>query len=129
MFILIYLFYIFCGCSYEFVRCYKNRGGKYDVESDSSINDYFDERSANIHNRNSYLSMDRSRFGSNVYNSNNIIRVNKNQLKKEEKDNKYIIVLLIFIGICCQPIYLTFYILYALIECYKRLNCLFYFPD
>ena len=90
---------------------------------------YFDERSANIHNRNSYLSMDRSRYGSNIYNTNNISRVDKNKLQQETKDNKYIIALLIFIGICCQPIYLTFYVLYALIECYKRLNCLFYFPD
>ena len=128
MFILIYLFYMFCGCSYEFIKCYQNRREQIDDDSDFSINDYFDERSVNIHNRNSYLSIDRSRNG-NIYNTNNIIRVNKNQLKKEKKDNKYIIALLIFLGILCQPIYLTFYILYALIECYKRLNCLFYFPD
>ena len=129
MFILIYFFYMFCGCSYEFVKCYQNRREQNDSESDFSVNDYFDERSANVHNRKSYLSIDRSRNGSNIYNTNNIVRVNKNQLKKEKKDNKYIIALLIFLGILCQPIYLTFYILYALIECYKRLNCLFYFPD
>ena len=129
MFILIFIFYIFCGCSYEFVKCYQNRNEQTDEESGISMNDYFDDRSANIHNRNSYLSMDRSRYGSNIYNTNNISRVDKNKLQHETKDNKYIIALLIFIGICCQPIYITFYVLYALIECYKRLNCLFYFPD
>ena len=129
MFILIYFFYIVCGCCYEFVKCYLNRNEQNETESDFSIDAYSDERSANIHNRNSYLSMDRSRNGNNLYNTNNIIRVNKKELKKKKKDNKYIIVLLILLGVICQPIYLTFYFLYALIECYKRLNCLFYYPD
>ena len=106
-----------------------NRNEQNEAESDFSIDAYSDERSANIHNRNSYLAMDRSRIGNNLYNTNNIIRVNKKELKKKKKDNKYIIALLIFLGVICQPIYLTFYCLYALIECYKRLNCLFYFPD
>ena len=129
MFILIYLFYIVCGCCYEFVKCYKNRREQNDSESDFSINDISDERSVNIRDRNSCLSIDRSRIGNNLSNTNNIIRVNKMQLRKKKKDNKYIIALLICLGILCQPIYLTFYFLYALIECYKRLNCLFYFPD
>ena len=129
MFILIYLFYIICGCSYEFVKCYKNRGEDNEYDSDFSINDLSEERSVNIHNRNSYLSMDRSRIGNNLYNTNNIMRVNKKKLRKEKKNNKYIIVLLICLGVICQPIYLAFYVLYALIECYKRLNCLFYIPD
>ena len=128
IFILIYLFYAFCGCSYEFVKCYKNRKEQNENESDISINEYFDERSVNVYNRNSYLSIDQSRIGGN-YNTNNFARVNKMPLKKDVKDNKYIIALLIGLGILFQPIYLSFYILYALIECYKRLNCLFYFPE
>ena len=47
----------------------------------------------------------------------------------EEKNNKIIIGLLIFAGIICQPIYLMFYILYGLMECYKRFNCWFYYVD
>ena len=129
MFILIYLFYIVCGCSYEFVKCYKNRGEDNEYDSDFSINDYSDERSVNIYNRNSYLSMDRNRIGNNLYNTNNIMRVDKKKLRKEKKNNKYIIALLICLGVICQPIYLAFYFIYALIECYKRLNCLFYIPD
>ena len=127
MFILIYLFYIICGCSYELVKCYKNRNDQNESESDFSINDFSDGRSANIHKKNSYLSIDKS--NKKLYNTNNVIRVNKMQLRKEKKDNIYIIILLIFLGILCQPIYLSFYILYAIIECYKRINCLFYIPD
>ena len=129
MFILIYLFYIVCGCSYEFVKCYTNRGDDNEYDSDFSLNDYSDERSVNIHNRNSYISIDRSRIGNNLYNTNNIMRVNKKKLRKEKKNNKYIIGLLICLGVICQPFYLAFYFLYALIECYKRLNCLFYIPE
>ena len=128
MFILIYLFYAFCGCSYEFVKCYKNRNEQNENDSDISINGYLDERSVNVYKRNSYLSNEQPRIGGN-YNTNNFIRVNKFEFKKDIKDNKYIIALLIALGILCQPIYLSFYVLYALIECYKRLNCLFYFPD
>ena len=128
MFILIYLFYIICGCSYEFVKCYKNRGDQNESDSDISINDYSDGRSVNFHKINSYLSIDKSKV-KNLYNTNNVIRVNKIDLRKAKKDNKCIIILLICLGVICQPIYLSFYILYALIECYKRINCLFYIPD
>ena len=122
MFIIIYLFYFFCGCPYEFVKCYKNKKNQNDNES---IYENYDEHSLNMYNRNIYITVERNR--NNIYNTNNISRPNK--LNKNQKYNKLIIGLLIFAGICCQPIYITFYVLYAVIECYKRINCLFYFPD
>ncbi len=44
------------------------------------------------------------------------------------KENS-IIALLIFLGILCQPLYLLFYLLYAMMECYRRFSCWFYYVD
>ena len=107
MFIGIYLFYLFCGCAYEFVKCYRNRGKK-NSSRDISINDV--------------INLD---DGSSSYSR----RINLNVLDNGKKDNKYVLWLVIGLGILCQPLYLSFYLLYALIECYRRFNCMFYLPD
>ena len=101
MFICIYIFYFFCGCIYEFVKCYRNRGKKNSPKDNIiDIND-------------NYLSFRK--------------KINLSSMD-DEKDNKYIIGLLIILGILCQPIYLSFYLLYVLIEFFRRLNCMFYLP-
>jgi hypothetical protein len=35
--------------------------------------------------------------------------------------------LLGIIGVFCQPIYLMFYLLYAMMECYRRIGCWMFF--
>ena len=95
-FIAIYLFYLFAGCPYEFVKCYLERKINNENESKSNID------SIEIYEENI------NEFGI--------------------KNSKLIIGLLIFLGILCQPLYLAFYAIYTLIECYKRLNCLFFLP-
>ena len=47
----------------------------------------------------------------------------------QEPKNGYVIFLLIVCGILCQPLYLLFYVLYGLMECYRRFNCWFYYID
>ena len=109
MFIAIYLFYLFCGCAYEFVKCYRNRKKK-DNSRDYNMYDIM-----NLEDNASYSSYSR--------------RITLGLRNRKEDDNKYIIILLISLGVLCQPLYLTFYLLYALIECYRRFNCMFYLPD
>ena len=121
-FLSIYLFYLFAGCPYEFVRCYLERKrNKDDNKSNSNSIEIYEE------NINEFgIGFDNNRDVSGIQNSNkNVINNGEN----EKKNSKLIIGLLIFIGILCQPLYLAFYAIYTLIECYKRLNCLFFFPS
>jgi hypothetical protein len=45
------------------------------------------------------------------------------------RKEKIILAFVIFLGIICQPIYLLIYLLFCLIECYRRLNCWFYYMN
>jgi len=120
-FISIYIFYLFAGCPYEFVKCYlerkKNKGNdnKSNIDSIEIYEDNINEYGIGIG------------IGENGINNSNQSN-NINAGEENEKDNKKIIWLLIFVGILCQPLYLAFYAIYTLIECYKRFNCMFYFP-
>ena len=106
--ILIIIFYLLFGCAYEFVKCYtkKKNIDDDDDDFDSPFDFYGVDMDYNIESRDESQKND-----------------------DEEKNNKIIIGLLIFAGIICQPIYLMFYILYGLMECYKRFNCWFYYVD
>ena len=121
-FLSIYLFYFFAGCPYEFVSCYLER--KRNKDDNKSSNDSIEMYDDNI-----------NEFGIGFGNNRDISRIqssnrNVNNIEdNENKNNKLIIGLLIFAGILCQPLYLAFYCIYTLIECYKRLNCLFFFPS
>ncbi len=120
-FISIYIFYLFAGCPYEFVKCYlerKNNKGNDNKSNMDSIEIYED----NINEFGIGIGI-----GENGLNSNQSNNVNAGAEEKE-KNNRAIIWLLIFLGILCQPLYLAFYAIYTLIECYKRFNCMFYFP-
>ena len=125
-FIAIYLFYLFAGCPYEFVRCYLERKSEKDNDNENKSN--FDSIEIYEDNLNEYgiVSKNNKRNSSvNNQNSNN-----QNELNEENmnKNSKLIIGILIFLGVLCQPLYLAFYAIYTLIECYKRLNCLFFLP-
>ena len=125
-FIAIYLFYLFAGCPYEFVRCYLERKSEKDNDNENKSN--FDSIEIYEDNLNEYgiVSKNNKRNSSvNNQNSNN-----QNELNEENmnKNSRLIIGILIFFGVLCQPLYLAFYAIYTLIECYKRLNCLFFLP-
>ena len=112
--ILIIVFYLLFGCAYEFVKCYtkKKTIDDDDDEFDSPLDFYGMDLEYN-NNENSHE------------NNNN----NNYHEEDENKKSKLVIVLLIIAGIICQPIYLMFYILYGLMECYRRFNCWFYYVD
>ena len=67
-------------------------------------------------------------IGENGFNNSNQSNNINTGNEEKKKNSKAIIWLLIFVGILCQPLYLAFYAMHTIIECYKRFNCLFYFP-
>ena len=113
IFIFIYLFYLFCGCAYEFYRCYKTRNDKKNNDNLSSNFDSIDIYD-NYNEDN----------GSNIDNRRQDIPNGENK----NKDNKAIITLILCLGVLCQPLYLAFYAIFILFECYRRFGCMFYFP-
>jgi hypothetical protein len=122
-FISIYIFYLFAGCPYEFVKCYlerkRNKGN--DNKSNFDSMEIYDD---NINEFGIGIGIGNSGLHNSVNQSNDINGGNG----ENNKNSKVIIWLLIFLGILCQPLYLSFYAIYTLIECYKRFNCMFYFP-
>ena len=121
-FISIYIFYLFAGCPYEFLKCYYERKNK--KRNDNKFNMNSIEYEDNINELGIGIGI-----GENGLNSNQSNNVNTGAEEKDNgNDSKFIIWLLVFLGILCQPLYLAFYAIYTLIECYKRFNCMFYFP-
>ena len=123
-FIAIYLFYLFAGCPYEFVRCYLER--KSDNDENKSNTNSIEIYEENINEFGIGFRNRRNAFGN--QNGNNNGNNNSNDVENTNKNRRLIIGLLIFLGILCQPLYLAFYAIYTLIECYKRINCLFFLP-
>ena len=122
-FIAIYLFYLFAGCPYEFVRCYLER--KTDKEENKSNADSIEIYEENYNEFGIGFRNRRNASNNQNRNSNNNNEVNG---EITNKNSKLIIGVLIALGIICQPLYLSFYAIYTLIECYKRINCLFFLP-
>lgn len=98
------LFFAFFGCCYEFVNCYINRSTSED-----------DQENIQYNRNNSQIEEN--------------IEIDRNVEVPERINDNRIIALLIFLGILCQPLYLIFYILYALMECYRKFSCWFYYVD
>ena len=129
-FIAIYLFYLFAGCPYEFVRCYLERKIEKENENENKSNfdsiEIYDDNNINEYDVGPRNKKNNSNVNqSNIYNRNNM---NESSAENNSKNSRLIIGILIFLGILCQPLYLAFYAVYTLIECYKRLNCLFFLP-
>jgi hypothetical protein len=101
---LIIVFFAFFGCAYEFAKCYIEKKENPEEDEDEEISN---ERN----NRNYELDENGERI---------IIWTTR---------DKWILGFIIFLGVICQPAYLLIYLLYALIECYRRFNCWFYYID
>ena len=99
---LILVFFFFFGCPYEFIKCYLNRDPE-EEDEDADFN-YDDDIEAN-------------RQGAGNKKRNNEEDEGCNCKKVS------ICILLGLLGLLCQPIYLMFYILYAIMECYRRFGC------
>lgn len=128
--ILIVLFYLFFGCAYEFVKCYQKKKNKEEEEEDSIEYEYnFD-----IERSNNELANPKNKNNNNLKNSNNN---NNNRSDSHginsnfeiQKKDWGMIIFIGFLGLLCQLFYLTFYLLYGLMECYRRFNCWFYYVD
>ena len=94
--VLILAFFLFLGCPYEFINCYLDkRFENKDEEDDNPVDeDESDEK-------------------------------NKIEIKKDEltAGKICICILLGLLGIACQPFYLIFYLLYTVMEAYRRFGC------
>jgi hypothetical protein len=96
--LLIIAFFLFFGCPYEFIKCYLEKK----VDDDDSI-EYNDIEEG----------------------------------KQENKDNNEdesctcgkitVCIILGIVGFALQPLYLLFYILYGMMECYRRWGCLMFY--
>ena len=112
---LVLLFYLLFGCAYEFVNCYtkaKTNDDEDDEDEDGNRDELDIERQSHIRD--------------NGIGSSKTMSTNQ---KPPEKKSLAMICLVGFLGFCCQPLYLMFYILYGLMECYRRFNCWFYYVD
>ena len=131
--LLVLLFYLFFGCAYEFVNCYTKKKVHDEEEEDEELGGSAEDRrdgddygggggnegNVGVNHANSGIS--RGIQGSGVNNSN--------YSEERVKKNKILICIVAVLGVICQPLYLMFYILYGLMECYRRFNCWFYYVD
>lgn len=99
------MFYLTCGCAYEFLKCYREKSEEAD-DSEDMDSDIERNNDPERHNREAAAGEEEGE-------------------KKEE--NKWMITLVIVGGILCQPLYLMFYLIYGMMECYRKLGCWFYY--
>jgi len=129
----ILLFYFFFGCAYEIVKCYiKEKLNKEPVE-----------QSVIEENHNSQLEIQNVSEADQVENRDTNVNLqnkkikpkieNKTEVEEPQEESQYtgkewcILVTIGFCGFLIQPLYLLFYILYGIMECYRRFNCWFYY--
>jgi hypothetical protein len=124
--IFIIAFFFFFGCAYELVNYYLTDQPEEEEENERvAINNYQHRYIQNNINNNSshqpYV---------NPNDCNIIVSKSKTQAKQEEGcTTKKIIIscLLAVLGIFLQPLYLLFYILIGMMECYRRFACWYFY--
>jgi len=105
--IVIMIFFMFFGCPYELVKCYLTRNDVENNENYSEV-DIFEDQEKQPQSNNEMA--------------------NLNTADKPLTCWDYFLCSLCFLaGIPLQPFYLVFYILYALMECYRRFSCWMYY--
>jgi hypothetical protein len=103
--VLILAFYFFLGCPYEFIKCYIDKKNNPDDEEDESHvegSEYEEDNNHNIEKKKSDHSPAEKSLGCGDY---------------------VVIFILAVVGVFLQPFYLLFYIMYAMMECYRRFGC------
>jgi hypothetical protein len=93
VFLLIIVFFFLFGCPYEFVKCYLEK--KFEEDDEDKSVDYDED-----------------------------IQTEVEPVNEEMTCKKWTIcILLAFLGLLCQPLYLVFYMMYGLMECYRQFGC------
>ncbi len=100
---MILAFYLFLGCPYEFIKCYLEK--KFEDEEEI-IEEDFEMDDEHVQSR-------------------------QKEEEPEEMTNGKIAmcVLLGILGIACQPLYLMFFVVYAMMECYRRFGCWMFYAS
>ena len=111
-FFFILAFFACFGCSYEFCKCYLERNNKKESDDDD------DEESVNEVNFDPI---------NGVTNETNVNNIDPEEPKSLDKSEILILIVLTILGIGMQPLYILFYLLLGLMECYRRFNCWFYY--
>jgi len=115
-FFLIVVFFAMFGCSYELIKCYLTRNENKD-----------DEEESDAENTNRFTSQfAKNEEEGNINNDVNNVPGNEAEQPATALDY-FICVLLSFLGLLLQPFYLIFYILYGMMECYRRASCFVYY--
>lgn len=121
-------FFFFFGCAYEFVTYYLTDQPDEDDESEKNVintnqlyiqNNHYNQNNSS---RQPYINPNDCHL--------NINSKSKSQIKKEEGcTTKKILIscLLAVLGIFLQPLYLLFYILIGMMECYRRFACWYFY--
>ena len=101
-FIGLIIFWLLFGCAYEFIYCWMKKSFKFLIWGESE---------------------DLENLNEDINNENDNIK--KSYTKKEILT----ISLLIFLGLLCQPIYLTIYLIYFILELCRNVNFCFFHID
>ena len=131
---LVLLFFLTCGCVYEFIRCYS----KEPIDEEGA--DYYEKYDYDIHSESidggfpvAKIRTKQTGQTGQIEQTEGVV-VREVKVVQEEKDisqkkNKFTIVFMGFLGVLCQPFYLLFYIFYGIIEICRHLNCWYYYID
>jgi hypothetical protein len=117
-------FFFFFGCAYEFVTYYLTDQPEEDDEAENNAmnnHQYNQNNNNNNSSRQPYLNPNETRLN---------VKRSKSEMNKEEGcTTKKIIIscLLAVLGIFLQPLYLLFYILIGMMECYRRFACWYFY--
>ncbi len=114
------IFYCLFGCAWEFAKCYLNKKKNPEDEDDQD-----EHNNSSIPYSNEYAQED-------AHPDNHQKQQVEDQAEIHEKSKckeNTILAFIIFLGILCQPLYLILYMLYGLMECYRRFSCWFYYVD
>lgn len=134
--IFIIAFFFFFGCAFEFCSYYINYKGEEQEEEEEQdvihINHY-ERHNPERHDKRDYSENQHLGQSSTNRNTNLTIKTDQKFKKRPEDDEgctcKKIIVcfFLAILGIVLQPVYLLFYILLGMMECYRRFACWYFY--
>lgn len=138
--LLVLAFFFFFGCAYEFITYYLNYQKEQKLKKKMQMNRPVDHSDSNEYINTQTMNRRRieNHRNNDFYNVNNINQNNNfNYQMQDEIDNEdsekcdnetiCICVLLGILGFGLQPLYLMFYLLVAMMECYRRFACWYFY--
>lgn len=129
--IFIIAFFLFFGCAFEFCSYYLNYKSEDEASPDIEVVEIGRGEYLEIHhNKRDISENNHLDYQKNQQMQNQNLRMKK---EAEEEDEgctcKKVIIcfFLIVLGIFLQPVYLLFYILLGMMECYRRFACWYFY--